>query len=377
MKKQSEIIALLPFEHELESKPVLKKLATARAALSGLNGIAETIPNESILITTLALQEAKDSSAIENIVTTHDELYSSDGASRQFASMAAKEVYNYSFALQQGFEQVKTTGLLTGNDIIKLQAILEENDAGYRKLPGTALKNEQTGEVVYTPPQSHDEIQLLMTNLEQFMNDSSLSDVDPVIKMSIIHHQFESIHPFYDGNGRTGRIINILYLVKEGLLQLPILYLSRYINHNKGDYYRLLQQTRETKNWEPWILYMLDAVEKTAIQTMQIIRDIKNLMGRHKHQIRRDLKKIYSQDLINSLFRHPYTKIEYIKKDLGVARKTAARYLEQLCDIGLLHKNKIGKENYYFNDELIELLSRVNNLRISETDAPPIKTITT
>lgn len=377
MKKKSETIALLPFDYELESKPVLKKLATARAALSGLNGIAETIPNEGILITTLALQEAKDSSAIENIVTTHDELYSSDSASRQFASMAAKEVYNYAFALQQGFEQVKVTGLLTSNDIIKLQAVLEENDAGYRKLPGTALKNEQTGEVVYTPPQSNDEIKSLMTNLEQFMNDASLSDVDPVIKMSIIHHQFESIHPFYDGNGRTGRIINILYLVKEGLLQLPILYLSRYINHNKGDYYRLLQQTRETKNWEPWILYMLDAVEKTSIQTTQIIRDIKSLMGRHKHRIRRDLKKIYSQDLINSLFRHPYTKIEYIKKDLGVARKTAARYLELLCDTGLLHKNKMGKENYYFNHELIELLSRVNSLKTSNTDTPPIKTITT
>ena len=373
---QKNRIELLPPKTDLETKAVLKNLVSVRAALSGLNGIAESIPNEGILISTLALQEAKDSSAIENIVTTHDELYSSDGVSRQFASMAAKEVYNYAFALQQGFERVKKTRLIKGNDIIRLQALLEENDAGYRSLPGTTLKNEQTGEVVYSPPQTGAEIKTLMANLEKFMNDDGLSDVDPVIKMAVIHHQFESIHPFYDGNGRTGRIINILYLVKQGLLQLPILYLSRYINHNKGAYYRLLQQTRKTKKWEPWILYMLDAVEITSVQTTQIIRDIKNLMSKHKHQIRQDLKKIYSQDLINSLFRHPYTKIEYIKKDLGVTRKTAASYLEQLCATGLLHKNKVGKENYYFNDELILLLSKVNSLKTKEEEAPTIITST-
>ena len=367
-------IHLLPLSAEVETKNVLKKLVSVRAALAGLNGIAESIPNERILISTLALQEAQDSSAIENIVTTHDELYASNGATRQFTTLAAKEVYNYAFALQHGFELVKSKGLLTSNHIIKLQSLLEENDAGFRKLPGTALKNEQTGEIVYTPPQTHKEIVALMKNIEVFMNDSRVSDIDPVVKMAIIHHQFESIHPFYDGNGRTGRMINILYLVKEGLLKLPILYLSRYINHNKASYYHLLQQTRQTRQWEPWIMYMLDAVEQTSLQSTTMIRNIKSLMGSHKHTIRQELPKIYSQDLINSLFRHPYTKIEYIRNDLGVTRKTAASYLEKLCTISILQKNRVGKENYYFNTDLIKVLSALNNLKKGIETAPKIIT---
>lgn len=364
----------LPLSSEIETRAVLKKLSTARAALAGLNGIAESIPNERIIINTLALQEAKDSSAIENIVTTHDELYSSDSQAHQFVSLAAKEVYNYAHALLEGYQQVKQTGLLTSNNIIALQALLEENDAGFRKVPGTVLKNEQTGEVVYMPPQNHADIVSLMGNLEHFINDDSLSDIDPVIKMAIIHHQFESIHPFYDGNGRTGRIVNILYLVKEGLLKLPILYLSRFINQNKAAYYNLLQQTRQTEQWEPWILYILDAVEQTALQTSDMIRDIKVLMTSHKQKIRTELPKIYSQDLINSLFRHPYTKIEFVKKDLNVARKTAARYLDSLCEIDLLHKKKLGKENYYFNDDLISLLINVGSLKRDQESAAIIKT---
>jgi Fic family protein len=364
----------LPLSSEIETKAVLKKLSTARAALAGLNGIAESIPNERIIINTLALQEAKDSSAIENIVTTHDELYSSDSQAHQFVSLAAKEVYNYAHALLEGYQQVKQTGLLTSNNIIALQALLEENDAGFRKVPGTVLKNEQTGEVVYMPPQNHVDIVSLMGNLEHFINDNSLSDIDPVIKMAIIHHQFESIHPFYDGNGRTGRIVNILYLVKEGLLKLPILYLSRFINQNKAAYYNLLQQTRQTEQWEPWILYILDAVEQTALQTSDMIRDIKVLMTSHKQKIRTELPKVYSQDLINSLFRHPYTKIEFVKKDLNVARKTAARYLDSLCEIDLLHKKKLGKENYYFNDDLISLLINVGSLKRGQGSAAIIKT---
>lgn len=369
-----DLINFLPLKGEIETHKILKKLIHVRAALAVLNGIAERIPNENILISTLALQEAKDSSAIENIVTTHDELYSSDSSARHFTSQAAKEVYNYAFALQQGHEQVKKSGLLTAKSIIQLQSFLEENDAGYRRLPGTTLKNEQTGEVVYTPPQHHDEIAALMINLEKFMNDESLSDLDPVVKMAIIHHQFESIHPFYDGNGRTGRIVNILYLVKEGLLKLPILYLSRYINHNKGRYYRLLQETRNTGEWEAWILYILDAVEQTSLQTTTLVREIKSLMASHKHTIRKGLPKIYSQDLINSLFRHPYTKIEYIKNDLGVVRKTAGRYLDQLCDIRILNKNKLGKENYYFNEDLIKLLSNTGSLKKETETATPIIT---
>lgn len=357
------VIPNLPLQQDVETKAVLKKLNAVRAALAGLNGVAESIPNERIVLNTLSLQEAKDSSAIENIVTTHDELYTSDSITRQFTSHAAKEVYNYAQALLEGFNQVKESGLITINHILKLQALLEENDAGFRKVPGTALKNDQTGETVYTPPQEYDKIVELMSNLETFMNEGELTDLDPVVKMAIIHHQFESIHPFYDGNGRTGRIINILYLVKENLLKLPILYLSRYINQNKTTYYSLLQNTRETNNWEPWILYMLEAVEETALQTSYIIREIKKLMVSHKLRIRTELPKIYSQDLINSLFKHPYTKIEFIKNDLNIARKTAGRYLDQLCENGLITKNKIGKENYYFNNDLIELLINVSSLK--------------
>jgi Fic family protein len=349
-------LPFLPLTEEIETKAVLKKLVLAHKALAELNGVSETIPNEVIILNTLSLQEAKDSSAIENIITTHDELYSSDSIAQQFASAAAKEVYNYANALKEGFNVVKQKGLLTCNQIIDIQATLEENNAGFRKLPGTALKNEQTGETVYTPPQKNEEIVALMANLEKFINDSSLSDADPLVKMAIIHHQFESIHPFYDGNGRTGRIINILYLVKEELLNLPILYLSRYINQNKADYYRLLQQTRITNQWEPWILYMLEAVEQTAMQTSSMVRGIKNLMMDYKQKIRAELPKIYSHDLINNLFKHPYTKIDFLVTDLQVTRKTASKYLEQLVELNLVTIHKIGKENYYVNDALFQYL---------------------
>lgn len=349
-------IPKLPIAQEVESKAVLKKLALAHKALAELNGVAESIPNEVIILNTLSLQEAKDSSAIENIITTHDELYSSDSIAQQFASTAAKEVYNYAQALREGFQIVRQKQLITCTQIIDIQAILEQTKAGFRKLPGTALKNDQTGETIYTPPQSYDEIVDLMSNLELFINDNSLSDIDPLVKMAIIHHQFESIHPFYDGNGRTGRIINILYLVKEDLLKLPILYLSRYINQNKGTYYQLLQQTRVTQEWENWILYMLEAVEQTAMQTTAIIRGIKKLMMEHKQKIRASLPKIYSQDLINNLFKHPYTKIDFLVQDLGVTRQTASKYLEQLIELDVLKVHKIGKENFYINTALYEFL---------------------
>lgn len=354
----------LPLKQDIETKVVLKKLALAHKALAELNGVAETIPNEAIILNTLSLQEAKDSSAIENIITTHDELFSSDSFARNFTSAAAKEVYNYASALKDGFALVKRNGLLTSNQIIDIQSTLEETRSGFRKLTGTELKNDQTGEVVYTPPQSYDEIVELMSNLEKFINDKDLCDWDPLVKMAVIHHQFESIHPFYDGNGRTGRIINILFLVKEGLLNLPILYLSRYINQNKGTYYKLLQETRTTQNWEPWLMYMLEAIEQTSIQTSAIVRGIKGLMMQHKKKIRAELPKIYSQDLINNLFKHPYTKIDFVVQDLHVTRKTAAKYLHSLCDAGFLSEIKLGKEIYFLNDELFDLLANVSSLKV-------------
>ena len=252
--------------------------------------------------------------------------------------------------------------MLTSNNIIEIHSVLEETRTGFRKVPGTSLKNDQTQEIIYTPPQSFREINEHMNNLETFINDSELSDLDPLIKLAIIHHQFESIHPFYDGNGRIGRIINILYMVKENLLHLPILYLSRYINQNKAEYYRLLQHTRDTNEWEDWILFMLDAIEKTSIQTIQIIKGIKALMQQYKEKIRSELPKIYSQDLINNLFKHPYTKIEFVVTDLNVSRQTASRYLDQLVELDLLHLQRIGKENFYINVALYKFLNEATQL---------------
>ena len=346
----------LPLAQDIETTAVLKKLARAHQALAELKGIAASIPNEGILISTLSLQEAKDSSAIENIITTHDDLYLSDSAARHFVSIAAKEVHNYASALRYGYKQVKAHGLLTNAHVLHIQATIEENSAGFRKLPGTAMKNDLTGATVYTPPQHADEIIVLMSNLERFINDDELCDWDPLTKMAIIHHQFESIHPFYDGNGRTGRIINILYLVKQGLLKIPVLYLSRYINQNKADYYRLLQTTRDTDNWQHWLMFMLEGVEQTAKQTVVLIEGIKATMLAFKQKMRNELPRIYSQDLLNNLFRHPYTKIDFVMEELDVSRITATRYLDELIRIGLLDKRKIGRKNYYINTALYELL---------------------
>jgi len=356
------IVPELPLSIQLETKPVLKKLAKAHQALAELKGVTGIIPNQSILINTLSLQEAKDSSAIENIITTHDELYKSDLSAKQFTTYAAKEVYSYAIALRNGYEKVKKSGLLINNYILEIQQTLEENSAGFRKLSGTVLKNDQTGEVVYTPPQEGKLIFDLMINLEQFINNDESSDCDPLTKMAVIHHQFESIHPFYDGNGRTGRIINILYLVKCGLLDTPVLYLSRYINQNKSEYYRLLQAVRDHADWEGWVLYMLEGVEQTSRQTTRLIQKMRDLMQHHKHKLRDELPKIYSQDLLNNLFRHPYTKIEFLMQELQIHRNTAIKYLEELVRIGLLAKHKIGKENFYLNTALFDLLRNSSRL---------------
>ena len=347
----------LPLTIDVETKAVLKSLPAAHAALAELKGIASTIPNQIILVNTLGLQEAKDSSAIENIITTHDDLYKSELNLDSFKSLEAKEVQNYISALKKGFELIKTNGLITNNIIIEIQRELEGNSAGFRKLPGTALKNSSTGETIYTPPQDINEINSLMTNLEKFINDPSMCDYDPIVKMAIIHYQFESIHPFYDGNGRTGRILNILYLIIEKLQNLPILYLSNYIIQNKADYYRLLQELRDNENWEEWLLFMIHGIEKTSHETIELIIQIKELMMEYKHKLR-DNYKFYSQDLLNNLFKHPYTKIEFIVNDLNVSRITAANYLNKLAEDGILKKERIGTGNYYINEKLFNLLTK-------------------
>lgn len=357
----------LPPPVDLETKPILRKLAEAHRHLAELKGIAASIPNESILIQTLALQEAKDSSEIENIVTTHDDLFRAQIA-EVTANPAAKDVSRYVDALRVGFASVRKNGLVTVNQILEIQRTLEQNSAGFRKLPGTTLRNTQTGAVVYTPPQHPDAIIRLMSDLEGFINDPARMDADPLVKMALVHYQFESIHPFYDGNGCTGRILNILYLVVNGLLNLPILYLSRYIVQRKPDYYRLLQAVRDRQEWEAWVLFMLESVAVTSRQSIELIVAIRDLMFDYKHRIRKQFPKVYSQDLLNNLFRHPYTKIAILQQDLRVTRLTATRYLDRLAEAGYTEKRRIGRANYYINTPLVELLL---NLPRTPADSSP------
>ncbi len=334
---------------------ILKRLAVASRHLAELKGVAASIPNEGILIDTLGLQEAKDSSAIENIVTTHDDLFREVDLLEPSTPVATKEVARYRAALRVGYDRVVKTNLLVNNDILEVQSTLEENRAGLRKLPGTTLKDGK-GRTVYTPPQDPAEIVRLMADLERFVNDDAANAADPLIKMALIHHQLESIHPFYDGNGRTGRIVNVLYLVKQKLLEIPVLYMSRYIVENKSDYYRLLQAVRDRDQWEDWVLYMLTAVEKTAAAGVATVHAIREVLFDYKHRIR-EAHRFYSQDLINNLFSHPYTKIEYIEHDLNVSRLTASKYLEALVASGFLDKRKIGRHNYYVNRPLTAILA--------------------
>jgi Fic family protein len=347
----------LPLEGaDFETKKILKALPSAHAVLAELKGIAATIPNQSILINTLGIQEAKDSSAIENIITTHDELFKSELHLDRFTSLQAKEVQNYISALKKGFELVEEKGILSTNSILQIQETIEKNKAGFRRLPGTVLRNFQTGDVIYTPPQDYQDIIRLMNNLEKYINDPSIQECDPIIKMAIIHFQFESIHPFYDGNGRTGRIINILYLVLEKLQNLPILYLSSFIIKNKSDYYKYLQAVRDLGSWEDWILFMIKGVETTARETIELILKIKELMLEFKHKLRSNYK-FYSHELLNNLFRHPYTKIEFIVSEIGVSRLTASAYLNKLAEDKILVKRKLGTANYYINQDLVDLLA--------------------
>lgn len=334
---------------------ILKRLNAATRQLAELKGVAASIPNQDILINTLTLQEARDSSAIENIVTTQDDLYRDEVEPVESTGVAVKEVLRYRQALRAGYEQVRASGLLTLNTILQIQAELECNRAGLRKLPGTALK-DGAGRVVYEPPQHALQVRQLMGDLETWIHADN-NELDPLVRMALIHHQFESIHPFYDGNGRTGRIINVLYLVKEGLLDIPVLYLSRHIVRTKPEYYRLLQAVRDEDAWEDWVAYMLDAVAVTAADAIQTIQGIKQLLHRTKQRIRKDYK-FYSQDLINNMFSHPYTRVEFLQRDLGVSRITATRYLDALAADGLLDKQRRGRNNYYVNLPLFALLSQ-------------------
>ena len=345
----------LPLDIDIETKAILKKSILANKALAKLNGVAKIIPNQAILINSLILQEAKDSSEIENIITTHDELYQSS-LDISNISHATKEVQSYSRALLKGFDLVKENSLLLTRHIVDIQQELEGNVAGIRKQSGTVLKNQATGEVIHTPPQEESTIRKLLDNLEQYINTND--GIDPLIKMAIIHYQFETIHPFYDGNGRTGRIINILYLVLNELLDLPILYLSSYIIKHKADYYRLLQEVRTKGSWEEWIIYMLEGIEQTATKQVQLINDIKELMDKTKEKLKSELPKIYSKDLLEVLFIHPYTKIDMLVDNLDLHRDTASKHLKAMEKIGILNSVQIKNTRFYINIKLFELLQK-------------------
>ena len=346
------MINKLPLSQQIETKKVLKKAISANRALANLNGVARIIPNSAILINSLVLQEAKDSSEIENIITTHDELYRAN-LDIESVTNEAKEVQNYKEALLRGYSLVEDTKLLLKKHIVEIQGVLEQNDAGVRKQVGTNLKNVQTGEVIYTPPQDYETIQELLTNLENYINEPN--DIDPLVNMAIIHHQFESIHPFYDGNGRTGRIINILYLILKDLLDIPVLYLSRYIITHKADYYRLLSDVSFNDGLNEWILFMLRGVEEIARETIQTIKSIETLMNETKNIIIEQKPKIYSKDLLEALFYHPYTKKAFIVEHLKISRPTVTNYLNELENIGILSSKKIGKEIFYIHTKLFDL----------------------
>ena len=353
-------VPTLPLSLDLESKAVMRQLTKATRKIAELKGVAQTIPNEGILINSLTLQEAKDSSEVEQVVTTNDELYRAELDMQGIVTNAStKEVLRYREALKAGFEQVRSKEFISLNDIIRIQECLVENQAGLRRQPGTVLRDAR-GNMVYTPPQDPLEVEALMVELERYINTPELDDLDPLVKLAVIHHQFESIHPFLDGNGRTGRILCILYLILTKVLDLPIIYLSRYITHHKAEYYRLIQLVRDqapdnASAWEEWVLFILSGVEQTADETIALVKEVKQLMGAFKEVLRSHFGKQYKHEMLNNLFFHPYTKIEFFERDMMISRSTAIRYLDRIVELGLLHKVRFWRTNYYVNTALCDL----------------------
>jgi len=349
-------LPLLPPKVDLESKAVLRKTISAGRALAELKGLGQTIPEQAILINSVILQEAKASSEIENIITTNDKLFQAFTAKNGRFDPATKEVLRYREALWLGFDELRKRKVLTTNVFVRIVQTIRQNRAGIRDVPGTALQTPN-GMIIYTPPEGRALIQDKLRNLEDYIH--SDDKVDPLIKMAVVHYQFEAIHPFSDGNGRTGRIINSMFLVLKDLLELPVLYLSKYIIEHKTEYYQLLRGVTEDHDWEPWILYMLDAVEQTAVFTRKKIIAIRNLMLETMELARGKLpRRVYSKELIELLFRQPYTKVKFLVDANIAERKTAAEYLKQLESIEILQRRKIGREVLYLNTELYELLAQ-------------------
>lgn len=347
---------LPPPREQIESIPILRQESRAARALAELKDLTRLLPNHAILVDALVLKEAKASSEIENIITTSDRLYLALAVKGQAIDNATKEVLRYRQALYTGFQFVHERGFLSTNGIIAIQQELEANQAGIRRLPGTALRNDRTNEVIYTPPDDLNTLQALMQNLELYLNENTEADVSPLIKLAVQHYQSGSIHPFYDGTGRTGRIINVLYLILNGLLAEPILYLSGYIIRHKADYYRLLQEVRRRQNWTGWILFMLRAVEETSLQTIEQILKIQTLFNQTAEQIRREAPTVYSREFVEVLFLYPYSKIEYVVDRLEVDRRTASKYLRTAEKLGLLRSEQKWKETLFVNTGLFDLL---------------------
>mgnify|MGYP000165873732 CR=1 FL=1 len=347
---------LLPFnDYDLKTPRILEALNEASRSLAELKGFANSIPNQHILINAITINEAKDSSAIENIVTTHDSIYKILTESG-YKDESAKEVVDYRSAIWRGFEIIKEKEFISTNVLVELQGMIEHNKAGVRKNPGTKLVNSKTREVIYTPPQEEKEIRDLLKNLEDYINKTD-DEVDPLIKMTLIHYQFESIHPFYDGNGRTGRILNVLYLVLQNKLSLPILYLSKYINSTKNEYYKCLYDMRVDDIYiKNYLLYMIRGVEYTSDFTLAFISKFRGAMENCKALLKKKNSKLYSEELVEYLFFDFYTKNEYLRNALSISRNTASKYLSELETIGILTSEQVGKEKIYKNNYLYELM---------------------
>ncbi len=344
----------LPPKVDIETKSILRKVISASRSLSELKGAITNLPNPLLFIDTINLQEAQASSAIENIVTTQDALFQASVADLKIENSVTKEVIHYKNALWHGVKEIDRKPILTTNLFISLVQIIKENQSGIRNLPGTQLKNPITDKVIYTPPEGEDIIREKLQAFERFANEES--ELDPLIKMALMHYQFEAIHPFFDGNGRTGRIILLLFLKHAGLMDLPALYLSSYILKTKDKYYSNLRTVTEKNDWENWILYMLDMVEQTAKSARSRIKKIETLMNKMSDEIQSTLPKIYSKDLIEILFQLPYTKRNFLVK-AGIGNiKTSGNYLKNLETKGFLKATTVGKEKLYLNFRLMEIL---------------------
>lgn len=353
-KPYNDLPMLPPPREMVETVPVLRQAHRAAATLGELKGLAQTLPNPDILLNAVILKEAAASSEIENIITTQDKLYQALSLKKTRVDPATKEVLRYREALLTGYRDLCEKGFLSTNSIVRIQQVLEENSAGIRRLPGTSLRNAATGVVIYTPPDDYGTLLQLMNNLEDYLHQED--DLSPFIRMAVQHYQFESIHPFYDGNGRTGRILNVLFLIMNGLLNRPVLYLSKFIIAHKADYYRLLQEVRTRQNWEEWVLYMCRAVEVTALETISQIKHLNDLFSLTVERIRLEKPKIYSKDLVELLFVQPYCRIDHIIEQLGVSRPTASRYLNELSEVGILNPRQIWKETLFVHEALLQIL---------------------